>query len=194
MVDEMMTAATSASALARRLLRLGRTEPLEFEAIALASLVQRTVAMIRRQVPGIEFHVDISDEVALRGSQEELHQVLVNLFINARDAMPTGGSVRVFAREVTFDRAQAATHHLPAKGDYVELVVADTGTGMDEATLARVFDPFFTTKPGGTGLGLPIVHRAVDAHRGIVLVDSTPRGTRFTMLLPRSRFAEAEAA
>ena len=188
MVDEMMTAATSASALARRLLRLGRTEPLEFEAIALASLVQRTVAMIRRQVPGIEFHVDISDEVALRGSQEELHQVLVNLFINARDAMPTGGSVRVFAREVTFDRAQAATHHLPAKGDYVELVVADTGTGMEEATLARVFDPFFTTKPAdrGTGLGLAMIHSIVRRHGGGIVGESVlGQGTTFRIWLPR---------
>jgi signal transduction histidine kinase len=189
MVEEMKTAATSASTLARRLLRLGRTEPLEFEPLALGSLVQRTVTMMARQMPGIEIHVDISDAVTVKGSQEELHQVLINLFLNARDAMPSGGTLRVFGREVSLDRAQAGTLHLPTKGDYVELVVADTGSGMDEATLARVFEPFFTTKPAGhgTGLGLAMIHSIVRRHGGGIVAESVlGHGTTFRIWLPRT--------
>jgi signal transduction histidine kinase len=188
MVKEMKTAADSASALARRLLRLGRTEPLEFEAVAIESLVARTASMMRRQLQGIDVHVDVGPNLMVRGSQEELHQVLVNLFINARDAMPTGGTVRVFARDVSFDRAQAAAHHLPTLGDYVELVVVDSGAGMDEATLARAFEPFFTTKPPGqgTGLGLAMIHSIVRRHGGAIVAESSVgRGTTFRIWLPR---------
>jgi signal transduction histidine kinase len=189
MVGEMKTAADSASELARRLLRLGRTEPLEFETVQLASLVARTTAMVRRQMPNIEVSVDIAPELSLRASREELHQVLVNLMVNARDAMPNGGTLRIFAREVTFDRGQAAAHHLPTKGDYVELVIADTGTGMDEATLARAFEPFFTTKPAGkgTGLGLAMIHSIVRRHGGSIVAESSVgRGTTFHIWLPRT--------
>lgn len=189
MVAEMKTAATSASALARRLLRLGRTEPLEFERFSLGSLVQRTVSMMARQMPGVEIQADVSDALTLNGSQEELHQLLVNLMINARDAMPEGGTLRVYVREISLDRAQAAALHLPTKGDYVELVVADSGCGMDEATLARAFDPFFTTKPAGrgTGLGLAMIHSIVRRHGGGIVAESVlGHGTTFRIWLPRT--------
>lgn len=189
MIGEMKTAAASASTLARRLLRLGRTEQLEFETVLLDSLVHRTAAMMRRQLDGIDIHVDVGPDLAMRGSQEELQQILVNLMLNARDAMANGGSVRIYAREVSFDRAQAATHHLPTKGDYIELVVADTGAGMDEATLARAFEPFFTTKPPGhgTGLGLAMIHSIVRRHGGAIVAESSiGRGTTFRIWLPRA--------
>jgi signal transduction histidine kinase len=187
MIGEMKTAAASASALARRLLRLGRTEPLEFETVALDSLVARTVAMMRRQLPGVELVVKAGDDLAVRGSQEELHQVLVNLMLNARDAMPHGGTLRLSASSVSFDAGQAAAHHLPTKGDYVELVLADTGTGMDEATLARAFEPFFTTKPPGqgTGLGLAMIYSIVRRHGGAIIGESrVGHGTTFRIWLP----------
>jgi signal transduction histidine kinase len=189
MIGEMKTAANSASALARRLLRLGRTEPLEFETVLLDSLVNRTAAMMRRQMPGIDISVDIAPNLEMRGSQEELHQVLVNLMLNARDAMPRGGTVRIYAREVSFDRGQAATHHLPTKGDYLELVVADAGMGMDEVTLSRAFEPFFTTKPAGqgTGLGLAMIHSTVRRHGGSIVAESSVgRGSSFRIWLPRA--------
>jgi signal transduction histidine kinase len=189
MVGEMKTAALSASALARRLLRLGRTEPLEFETVSLAPLVERTVSMMRRQLPKIEIVVDVSDELVMRCSQEEMHQVLVNLFINARDAMPQGGTVRVHARQVSFDPAQAAAVQLPARGDYIELIVTDTGVGMNEATLARVFEPFFTTKPPtqGTGLGLAMIYNIVRRHGGSIVAESViGRGAAFRIWLPVS--------
>jgi signal transduction histidine kinase len=189
MISEMKTAADSASSLARRLQRLGRTEPLEFEAVVLDALVNRTVAMMKRQLPNIDIKVDIAPTVAIRGSHEELHQVLVNLILNARDAMPEGGTLRIVARGVTFDRPQAATHHLPARGDYIELRVTDTGTGMSEATLARAFDPFFTTKPPGqgTGLGLAMIHSIVRRHGGAIVAESTVgAGSTFRIWLPQS--------
>ena len=189
MVGEMKTAASSASTLARRLLRLGRTEPLEFETVALQALVTRTVTTMRRQLPNIDINVDITGDLSMQGSQEELHQVLVNLFINARDAMPSGGTLRVIAREVSFDRAQAATHHLPTRGDYIELLVCDSGSGMSEATLARAFDPFFTTKPPGqgTGLGLAMIHSIVRRHGGAIVAESVVgTGTTFRIWLPQA--------
>jgi signal transduction histidine kinase len=189
MVNEMKTAADSASTLARRLLRLGRTEPLEFEIVELQSLVARTVAMMRRQLTDIEINIDVAPELLLRASRDELQQVLINLMVNARDAMPNGGTLRILAREVTFDRGQAAAHHLPTKGDHVELVVADTGSGMDETTLARAFDPFFTTKPAGkgTGLGLAMIHSIVRRHGGAIIAESTVgRGATFRIWLPRT--------
>jgi signal transduction histidine kinase len=188
MIGEMNTAAASASALARRLLRLGRTEPLEFETVVLDSLVHRTAAMMRRQMNGIDINVDVAPDLSMRGSQEELHTVLVNLMLNARDAMPSGGTLRIYAREVSFDRAQAASYHLPKPGEYAELVVADTGVGMDEVTLTRAFEPFFTTKPPGqgTGLGLAMIHSIVRRHGGgIVGESSVGRGSTFRIWLPR---------
>lgn len=189
MVGEMRTAATSASALARRLLRLGRTEPFEFETVALEPLVSHTVSMMRRQLPKIDVQIDIAGELAIRGSQEELHQVLLNLFINARDAMPDGGTLRVVARGVSLDRAQAAARHLPTRGDYVELLVSDTGIGMTDAVLARAFDPFFTTKPPGqgTGLGLAMIHSVVRRHGGAIVAESiVGTGTTFRIWLPQA--------
>jgi signal transduction histidine kinase len=189
MVGEMKTAAASASTLARRLLRLGRTEPLEFDSVELHALVQRMAGMLRRQLPGIEVSVDVSPELAIRGSQEELSQVLVNLLLNARDAMPKGGVIRVYAREHSFDRSQAATHHLPTQGDYIELVVADSGSGMDEPTLSRAFEPFFTTKPPGqgTGLGLAMIHSIVRRHGGAIVGESViGRGSTFRIWVPRA--------
>jgi len=190
MVGEMKTAASSATSLARRLLRLGRTEPLDFEPLALAPVVQRTVAMMRRQLGArITIAVDVASDLVVLGSQEELHQVLLNLVINARDAMPDGGTLRIAATAVSFDRAQAATHHVPSKGEYVEIVVADTGIGMDDVTLSRAFEPFFTTKPPGegTGLGLAMIHSIVRRHGGAIVADSAPRrGSTFRIWLPRS--------
>ena len=121
------------------------------------------------------------------GRRGELHHVLLNLCLNARDAMPGGGRLALHAERVELSRPAAMHLHLPAPGAYVELTVRDTGTGMDEVTLARVFEPFFTTKrPGeGTGLGLATVYGVVRSHGGNVLVDSTPGdGTTFRLLLP----------
>ncbi len=122
----------------------------------------------------------------------ELTQVLLNLIQNGRDAMPEGGTLTIAARALTLDDGMAA--HLDLRpGAYVRLTIADTGTGMDEATRVRVFEPFFTTKPmgQGTGLGLAVVHGIVRNRGGIITVDSAPeRGTTMLIDLPAAAVPE----
>lgn len=140
----------------------------------------------------VSLQCDIPDEpVLIEGDEDLLHRAVFNIVLNAIQASPDGGTVRVELAEMTGEQLPRGVLF---PDNAIALHVVDEGPGIPSDLRERVFDPFFTTKPGGTGLGLPIVHRAVDAHRGVVLLDSSPRGTRFSVLLPRSRFAEAEAA
>jgi signal transduction histidine kinase len=187
-IDEMMDAAGAAAELAGRLLRLGRTELANHGTVHLASLVDRAAATMRRQPgPKLAISASIASDLKVAGSYEELHQVLVNLYLNARDAMPDGGVFRLQARSFSLDGAHAHARQLPGAGDYIELAVSDTGLGMEKDTLARIFEPFFTTKPAGkgTGLGLAMVHGIVRRHGGSIDVESIPRsGTTFRIILP----------
>ncbi|MBW2455966.1 MAG: response regulator [Deltaproteobacteria bacterium] len=119
----------------------------------------------------------------------QLEQVMLNLYVNAWQAMPQGGDLRVSAQNVSLDADEASLRHL-APGDYVRIVVRDTGAGMDGATRARVFEPFFTTKGlgRGTGLGLASAYGIVKNHGGMIEVDSTlGQGATFTIHLPASK-------
>jgi two-component system sensor histidine kinase PilS (NtrC family) len=141
---------------------------------------------------GVAVECDIPEEpVLMEGDEDLLHRAVFNIVLNAVQASPDGGTVRVELAEMGGDQLPRGVLF---PDDAIALHVIDEGPGIPAEVRDRVFDPFFTTKSGGTGLGLPIVHRAVDAHRGVVLVDSSARGTRFSVLLPRNRFAEAEAA
>ena len=117
----------------------------------------------------------------------QIEQILMNLAVNARDAMPTGGKVTIKTDCVTLDQDYVSTHPEASPGDYVKLSVSDTGRGMDEQTLSRIFDPFFTTKEKGvgTGLGLSTVYGIVRQHQGHVAAHSTPgHGSVFEVLFP----------
>ncbi len=188
-LDSIRNAALSGAALAKRITRLGSTDPLTFALVPLSSLVEQTVAMSRRQFGDrVSIATTFEKDLAVLGSYEELHQVLVNLLINARDAMPDGGSIRVEGRAIHCDTQQAIARDLPSPGDYVEISVTDTGTGMDEATLSRAFEPFFTTKARGkgTGLGLAMIHSCIRRHGGAIDVSSkVGRGTTFRLLFHR---------
>ncbi|HTR54531.1 MAG TPA: ATP-binding protein [Kofleriaceae bacterium] len=190
-VDEMKDAASSAAELAGRLLRLGRSEPQSHAVVRLAGLVDRAIATMRRQPgPKLAISAQIASDITVLGSYEELHQVLINLYLNARDAMPDGGVFRIGARRLSLDAQHAHARQLPGAGDYVELSASDTGVGMDKEVVARIFEPFYTTKPAGkgTGLGLAMVHGIVRRHGGSIDVESIPRsGTTFRIVLPAAQ-------
>ena len=127
----------------------------------------------------------------------QVEQVIMNLAVNARDAMPKGGTLTIRTADVDVDERAAKIHLLPAPGSYVVLAVCDTGTGMTPAVKARLFEPFFTTKEHGkgTGLGLATVRGIASRCGGGVSVDSeVGRGTSITVYLPRAEAAEAAIA
>jgi PAS domain S-box-containing protein len=182
-------AARRAADLTRQLLTFSRKRPPTPEVLDLNALIAGPVQLLRRLVGvGVELRVLPAPNLwPVRADAGQMEQVLLNLVVNARDAMPDGGMLVVTTANRLVDEA---VPHLPglAPGEYVALVVRDTGEGMDAATLARVFEPFFTTKPAGqgTGLGLSTVYGIVKQWGGYVYGESTPgAGTEFSVLLPR---------
>jgi CheY-like chemotaxis protein len=128
------------------------------------------------------------DAGGVRADATQITQVLLNLAVNARDAMPDGGTLTIATADETLARPLEHAHGVVPVGRYGVLSVRDTGKGMDAATFSRMFEPFFTTKPRGqgTGLGLATVHGAVEQSGGYVVADSAPgAGTRFTLYFPR---------
>jgi signal transduction histidine kinase len=188
-LEAIRSAATSATNLAKRLLRLGNTDPLTIGIVALGPMIEQTLRMTRRRTTAtIAVRVDLEPNLSVLGSFDELQQILVNLYYNACDAMPNGGRIDVVARARRMNDREAIERHLGIAGDYVELLVRDTGCGMDAATRSRLFEPFFTTKGRGrgTGLGLAMIHGAVRRHGGAIEVESAPgQGTTFRIFLHR---------
>ena len=182
--------ADRAAALTRQLLAFSRKQVLEPRPVEPNALVGGVVPMLRRLIgEHIELVIVAGRDVGhVLADPGQVEQVIMNLVVNARDAMPDGGMVKI--ETAGRDLPEAARHaqgHVPP-GQYVTLSVQDAGSGMDTATLARIFEPFFTTKePGkGTGLGLSTVHGIVHQSGGYIGVDSAPgRGTTFTIYLPR---------
>jgi two-component system sensor histidine kinase PilS (NtrC family) len=129
------------------------------------------------------------DPIVIEADEDLLHRAVFNLALNAVQAAPRGGRVDVDVLPLPADEVPAGAGF---DGGAVALRVTDDGPGIPLDLRERMFDPFFTTKEGGTGLGLPVVHRAVEAHRGLVLVDSGSHGTRFTVLLPLAQSGSSE--
>jgi two-component system cell cycle sensor histidine kinase/response regulator CckA len=131
----------------------------------------------------------------VRGDQGQFEQVVINLAVNARDAMPGGGSLTIRTSNVSREEAERHGHELLPAGDYVLIEVADTGMGIAKENIGRVFEPFFTTKGvgSGTGLGLSTVYGIVKQTGGYIFIDSAPgAGARFSIYLPRHRQSENE--
>jgi CheY-like chemotaxis protein len=145
--------------------------------------------MLERALPKtIEIHLDLFQPLStVNADPAQLHQVIMNLAVNARDAMPSGGRLLLETRNVYLDEEYCRSHIDTVPGNYVALRVSDTGMGMDEKTKLHIFDPFFSTKEisKGTGLGLSIVFGIIKNHGGNIICYSEPgRGTTFSLYLP----------
>jgi signal transduction histidine kinase len=183
---QVVAAATSAATLTRQLLAFSRKQVLQSTTIDVNELVGGMEKMLVRLIDDrIEFVTLLADAPGtVRADRGQLEQVLMNLAVNARDAMPMGGRLVVATGAVEVDSSAANDI---AGGSYVSLAVSDTGTGMDQATKERLFEPFFTTKdPGkGTGLGLATVYGIVQQSGGFIRVESAlGEGTTFRVYLP----------
>jgi PAS domain S-box-containing protein len=186
-----------AGALVRQLLAFARRQPLAQRSLSVNQVVLDVESLLRRVIgEPVKLVTELSEDLwTISGDPAQLEQVLMNLCVNARDAMPEGGTLTVRTRNVQVD-AEFAVRHATVPGKrMVELSVRDTGVGIPAGTLERIFEPFFTTKaPGrGTGLGLAVVHGIVRQHQGVVEVSSAPgRGSSFQILLPAIEGAPLE--
>jgi PAS domain S-box-containing protein len=188
---EIVKAADRAAGLTRQLLAFSRRQVITQQAVALDQLVESMGNMLQRLIgPNIEIHTEIWPDLApVLADSTQVEQILVNLVVNGRDAMPSGGTITIELRNIELDRIGIAAHPGLQPGDYVEMVVSDTGTGMDAETASRIFEPFFTTKEGtkGTGLGLATVYGIVQQNGGAIEVHSRlGHGTTFYIYLPRA--------
>jgi signal transduction histidine kinase len=189
-LEEIKRASERAAILTRQLLAFSRRQVVEPIVTSWAPVVGGMEKMIRRILSeNIELSVRVQDDLGnIRADPGQLEQVLINLLVNARDAMPRGGKLTIEMENANLDDEHAASHVGVEPGAYVVMGVSDSGTGMDPRTRAQVFEPFFTTKePGeGTGLGLSTVYGIVRQHGGNIWLWSEPgHGTTFKVFLPR---------
>jgi PAS domain S-box-containing protein len=198
-IEQVLWSADKAAGLTRQLLAFSRKQVLEPRVVRLDAVAGEARGMLER-VLGEDVELDfVTPQVlgSVRADPGQLVQVLLNLAVNARDAMPRGGRLTVAFEDVHLDESFAETHHPVTAGRYVMMSVSDTGHGMDAETQRRIFEPFFTTKPEGqgTGLGLATVYGIVRQSGGFVWVDSeVGQGTRFRIYLPRIEQAPEPAA
>jgi PAS domain S-box-containing protein len=191
LLDQVQQAANQAAELTQRLSAFSRQQPLQPRVVDAGRLVTNLESLLRRTL-GVDIAIEVVQGARLWSCEVDpvqLENALLNLAVNARDAMPKGGKLRIETENARVDRLEAEPHDEVRAGEYVLLTVSDNGVGMSEQVLSRAFDPFFTTKgPGrGTGLGLSMVYGFVKQSGGHVRLSSTQGvGTSAKIYLPRS--------
>jgi PAS domain S-box-containing protein len=196
--QEISNATQRATSLTRQLLAFSRKQMLAPKVLDLNEVVAENLKMLTRMI-GEDIDLVMVPGAALgalRADPGQVDQVIMNLAVNGRDAMPQGGKLTIETANVTLDENFARTHAPLTPGDYIMLAISDTGVGMDSETQSRIFEPFFTTKGAkGTGLGLSTVYGIVKQSGGFIFVDSQPqRGTSFRAYFPRIDGREDAAA
>jgi len=186
--DIIETAARRGAGLTRQLLTFARKNNVLFRPVVVNDIIEETLRLFERSIDKtISIRRDLTEQVIIiNGDDGQLQQSILNLLINARDAMPDGGMITVqsIQKQIEEDATGSAETR---RGDYIAISIADTGIGMDKNVQQHIFEPFFTTKDQGkgTGLGLSVVYGVVNSHSGFITVQSGPRqGSKFTMHFP----------
>jgi two-component system, cell cycle sensor histidine kinase and response regulator CckA len=198
-INEVHQNALRAAALVSQLLAFSRKQTMQPKVLALGEVIGELAQMLRRLVgEGITLNVERDPDLwSVHADEAQLGNAIINLVVNARDAMPSGGTVTIRTANETVSHASALGTAIMPAGDYVRIEVADTGTGMSKEVQSKIFDPFFTTKPvgQGTGLGLATVYGIVKQSGGFITVDSElGQGTSFRIYLPRRKVDASDAA
>ncbi|MFP4285362.1 MAG: PAS domain S-box protein, partial [Desulfovermiculus sp.] len=197
-IQEIQTAGERAASLTRQLLAFSRKQVLQPEVINLNDTIQSMTKMLRRMIPeDIEVQTALAEDLdQVEADEGQIEQVIMNLAINARDAMPAGGRMSIETANADLDETYARSHASVSPGSFVKLSVSDTGIGMSKEVQEQVFEPFFTTKDKGkgTGLGLSTVYGIVKQSNGSIWVYSEPdKGTTIKIYLPRVETSRPEA-
>jgi len=194
-IEQIDRSADRAAALTRQLLAFSRLQVLQPQIINLNTIIEEMGKLLPRLIgEDIELVIRAGEKLGtIRADASQMEQVIMNLAVNARDAMPNGGKLLIETRNTDLDQAYTTSHPLMKPGSYVQLEVTDSGVGMDPETQSRIFEPFFTTKEKGkgTGLGLATVYGIVKQSGGFIWVYSeVGKGTSFKIYIPRIDQAE----
>jgi PAS domain S-box-containing protein len=190
LLRDVRVAAQAAADLTAQLLSFAGQQVREFESADVGESLARIEGLLRRLIPSnVSLEIRIADRLpAIRCDPAQLEQVIVNLVMNAQQAMPEGGRIEVEASSFQVEEVDREHYPNASPGEHVRISVADSGPGIDEANAQRIFEPFFTTRAGGTGLGLATVHGTVNQSGGHLRVFSRPgEGARFEAFFPRAR-------
>jgi signal transduction histidine kinase/two-component SAPR family response regulator len=188
-LEEIIKAGHSAKALVHQLLAFGRKQPLDIKVLQINAVIKNLKGLLQRTIrEDVQFRMVLAPDLpCIKGDAGQLEQILINLAVNAQDAMPGGGMLTIETADATIDEAFAASYRGATPGRYVMMAVSDDGHGMTPEIQAQIFEPFFTTKERdkGTGLGLSTVYGIVKQHGGNIWVYSEPdKGTTFKIYLP----------
>jgi two-component system cell cycle sensor histidine kinase/response regulator CckA len=185
--DIIETAAKRGAGLTRQLLTFARKSTPQFRPIIVNDIIEETLRLFERSTDkSIAIKKELTNDLAIiKGDDGQLQQAILNLLINARDAMPNGGVITVRSQALNPDIRSASVFGEARAGEFASVTIRDAGAGMSQVVQQRIFEPFFTTKDKGTGLGLSVVYGVVNSHGGFITVQSEiGKGTQFTMFFP----------